>query len=363
MGLRATQLGLLCASLFCIWDLYLDVLLIWDFAAHGAWRWCVVQIFIVLASGFAQAVFLVGSTLPARFFLTTLRLTVFLDTCQVFSRPSYQTLHPLYARPFSICLDAVLKVVPTCLLHTYLALSTDFTLGHYHEFFRACISIAWAVAACEIGDFKHRQLLDPVCYSSLRFLRLFVFRLAEVSGRVVCLVLLATAVTPWALVTYLLVDLTLLAILASLPESHPANPLHVPAWQYVVFFCIYWDIKLDRTGATLLRPSSYVLLRLVGQTMALVVALTASLHSAGIVEVMLYASAMLSGVVMGVLFPSVNRMYWHLCVKIHGVATTPVCSPPRKIPRTAQLSSPRRSALMRELVASPWMYRRRGEHP
>jgi hypothetical protein len=120
------------------------------------------------------------STTPAhlqfRFALSFLRLNLIPDFYQIFARPSYSTLHPQFAQPVALGIQAMLKAIPTLMLQSHVAViraggspSSERVLSALltPQLALGCASVAFGLAACEAEDFKHRNIIQVTveCYA------------------------------------------------------------------------------------------------------------------------------------------------------------------------------------------------------
>ncbi len=266
MGLRSTQLGLLVTGILTVVDIFYDARVFLDFLDTDMVLLCVVHVLVMAAASILQAIYLVGRRPLLRFALVALRLSVFPEIIELLSRPNYQTLHPLFASPLFLCLTAVLKAIPTCLLQTFVHLRNGGYLPDPFDLLRLCTMMAWAVAAYEVGDFKQKQVLSPAPYASGRFISLLLFRFCEILGRITA-ISWVLAVSPTGCVLWLSIDMAILMLwqrpvkIPMLNDGRSSTVLtltgvrppdarridldRVPTWAFAGVTFIYWDLHID----------------------------------------------------------------------------------------------------------------------
>ena len=207
---------------------------------------------VVEALAFARDRSVVGT------FGAALRLCVFYDVYRLLVHPNYQTLHPLFAKPYPLCVQATLKAVPTILLQTYATYaqgSTDIELVCTSTLVRSSVTIAFALATHEASDFKHRHIPLNLSYTSWAFVQLCLYRFLEVFSRLLALSLLAAISTP-ATLLLLFNPVILLLIFCNGTEDRGAPPVWIQLSRIFVFL----DHR-TQAGVPTLNPDWYYLIR------------------------------------------------------------------------------------------------------
>jgi hypothetical protein len=174
-----------------------------------------------------------------------LRLNVFPDVATAMIRPSYSSLHPLYMEPGPLCIQAVLKALPTVLIQAAVGGST------FSGLVRAALTTGFALATHEAGDFKSRQVVAMVPMSSPSFVLMMLFRSAEVLGQ---LLAMQMGLAVW---TLLLFDPLMLGLLAQSAHKRGRNP---PIWVMLSWPFLFLDHRAPN-GMLVLSPKRYYAIR------------------------------------------------------------------------------------------------------
>eukprot|EP00041_Stephanoeca_diplocostata_P005806 m.68724 g.68724 ORF g.68724 m.68724 type:complete len:559 (+) comp16009_c0_seq7:90-1766(+) len=282
MGLRATQLSLAVAAGLALMDMYNDVIIartLFNYSGVTAMPF-LAHLIIIFGSGLAEAYICIDfSHQQLRWVLSILRLNLFRDFVAVFTRPNYRTLHPQFAQPHAVGIQAITKALPSLLLQTIFSLRRTTDIVDHRgsrgstlpellpNMFIGFISVAFALAAFEMDDFKHRQILLPVPYLSWKFLSLLLYRLTELLTRVAPLAVLAVA-APVETLVLTVAHAGAIVLLWNPPPPHTIrrNPQRLGVvhklFHVVTLFFIYWDFR-PNPAATVINYGPHIVLQAV----------------------------------------------------------------------------------------------------
>ena len=274
MPLRPAQYGVLFAVLLWVLELGSDAHTLVRLSHTPSSSMSLVFLLLIIVPSVIEGLMFVGARDSVAFLLTATRIQPMIDGWNVVNRPSYQALHPLFASPYFMLCEAVVKAVPQAIFHTVsIALSvrdlspaaatvtTAFELAFsVGGFVLSLVSISVAVTSFELGDFKQRQILKQESFLSAKFIKTACFRFTELAAQITIIAVLA--ITTGSTYPALIVGILLLVFLGLIM----AGPTREVQFEHrllasIVSIFVYCDVRLDYGREPAVKPWLYLTMR------------------------------------------------------------------------------------------------------
>ena len=276
-------------------------------------------------------------------------------------------------------IEAAFKSVPQLLLSAHLFLHEQHTIASLSSTLLSALSVAFALAARETGDFQGRLIHQPASFVSPTFLALLALRCIELLTRISALALVifwwpgavtfGLIVLEHAIVFALLKASTSVAGETSETQSPSKNKSvhndHSSFFQCVLLFFCFWDFRTQYGRVTAIRATPFLVVR----ACETAVALACVYSKIPYWQHPLARWWMYSLVCFALLVLSIPHLSgrWSSDSRLRAILSTPDKRPRdecvvRYTPAAAQAhtnTTPAHRAVMSELSQSPWLLRAR----